>query len=273
MAKAAIEMAVWDAYTASTQRPLVDLLGGTRSEIPVGISVGIQPTIRTLLARVEQYLNQGYARIKVKIRPGWDMEPLRAIRQAFGEIPLMADANSAYRLVDAEHLRRLDELGLMMIEQPFAHDDLVDHAALQSQLATPICLDESIRHAEDARKAIQLGACRVINLKLGRVGGFQEAVAIHDLCRAAGVELWCGGMFETGIGRLHNIAITSLPGFTLPGDTAPSRRYFEEDVIDPPVDFNRPGYLAVERLAGVQARVCRERLRRWTVAEEVFKRR
>ncbi|MCL6626835.1 o-succinylbenzoate synthase [Alicyclobacillus shizuokensis] len=267
MAKAALEMALWDAFAADTGRPLTDLLGGDKGAIPVGISVGIQPSIDALLKKVEGYLEQGFQRIKVKIKPGYDYHPLSALRREFGDIPLMADANSAYTLAAVDTFQRLDSLGLTMIEQPLAHDDLVDHAALQRQLATPICLDESIHHAEDARKAIELGACRIINLKLGRVGGFGEALAIHQLCQAHGIPLWCGGMLETGIGRLHNIAVTALPGFTLPGDTAPSARYFAEDIVDPPVTFARPGFLAVERLAGVGARVRTDRLEKWTVEE------
>ncbi|MCL6633687.1 MAG: o-succinylbenzoate synthase [Alicyclobacillus herbarius] len=267
MAKAALEMALWDAFAAETNTPLADLLGGDKAAIPVGISVGIQSSTTALLKKVEGYLEQGFQRIKVKIKPGYDLEPLTALRQAFGDIPLMADANSAYTLADVDTFRRLDSLGLMMIEQPLAHDDLFDHATLQQQLATPICLDESIHHAEDARKAIEHGACRIINLKLGRVGGFGEALAIHEVCQAHGVPLWCGGMLETGIGRLHNIAITALPGFTLPGDTAPSARYFAEDLIDPPVVFTRPGFLAVEPLCGVGARVRADRLEKWTVEE------
>ncbi|WP_029422611.1 o-succinylbenzoate synthase [Alicyclobacillus macrosporangiidus] len=272
MAKAAIEMAVWDCWANETGQPLPGLLGGVRDEITVGISVGIQPDIPTLLNKIEGYVAQGFARVKVKVKPGWDLEPLAAIRRAFPDLPLMADANSAYRLADADHLRRFDEFGLTMVEQPLAHDDIFDHAALQRQLQTPICLDESIHTAEDARKAIEAGACRVINIKVGRVGGFAEAVAIHDVARAHGVPVWCGGMLETGIGRLHNIVLTALPGFTLPGDTAPSARYFDEDVIDPPVEFLRPGVLAVPPLAGVAARVRRDRLAKWSEAEEEIRR-
>ncbi|MCL6517938.1 o-succinylbenzoate synthase [Alicyclobacillus sp.] len=268
MAKAAVEMAVWDCWANETGRPLAALLGGAREEIPVGISVGIQPDIPALLRKIEGYVQQGFARVKVKVKPGWDVEPLAAIRREFPDLPLMADANSAYRLGDAEHLRRFDEFGLTMIEQPLAHDDILDHAVLQRQLNTAICLDESIHTAQDARKAIEAGACRVINIKVGRVGGFAEAIAIHDVARANGVPVWCGGMLETGIGRLHNVALTALPGFTLPGDTAPSARYFDEDVIHPPVEFLRPGVLAVEPLCGVASRVRRDRLDGWTDAVE-----
>jgi o-succinylbenzoate synthase len=295
MAKAALEMAIWDAYANETKTPLVHLLGsvyeklaggepgselggsrdskgeprGLREEIPVGISIGIQPTIVGLVEKVNGYIEQGFKRIKVKVRPGYDLDPLRAIRAAFPDIPLMADANSAYRLSDIEHLQRFDEFDLMMVEQPLAHDDIVDHARLQKVLSTPVCLDESIHGVEDVRKAVELGACRIINLKLGRVGGFGEALLIHEACQKAGLDLWCGGMLETGIGRLHNVAITALPGFTLAGDTAPSARYFEEDLIDPPVTFSHPGMLAVEPLTGVAERVKEERLQKWLVADSV----
>lgn len=270
MAKAAVEMAIWDAFANETQTPLVNLLGGEKTEIAVGISVGIQPTIDDLVKKVGGYLEQGFQRIKVKVKPGWDLEPLAALRSAFGDIPLMADANSAYRLRDLAHLQRFDEFGLMMIEQPLANDDIIDHASLQAKLETSICLDESIHSAEDARKAISLGACRIINVKVGRIGGFAEALKIHDLCEKERLPLWCGGMLETGIGRLHNVALTTLPGFTLPGDTAPSARYFEEDLIDPPVAFSRPGFLPVEALNGVARRVRLERVeKRQTAVETV----
>lgn len=270
MAKAALEMAVCDAYCCETNLPLAQWLGGIRQEIAVGISIGLQPDERTLLQKIDGYLQQGFARIKVKIGPGHDIEVVRAIRCAFGDIPLMVDANSAYTLDDVNHLRRFDDFGLTMMEQPLAVDDIVHHARLQHLIHTPICLDESIRSAEDARKAIDLGACRVINIKLGRVGGFGEAKAIHDVCLEHGIPVWCGGMLETGIGRLHNIQLTALPGFVYPGDTAPSARYFEEDLIHPPVEFVRPGYLAVEPIAGVGSRVSPSRLDKWQVAVRTF---
>ncbi len=270
MAKAAIEMAIWDAFSNETEQPLVKLLGGTKAEIPVGISIGIQPSIHALLDKVRGYLEQGFQRIKLKVRPGFDLEPLTAVREAFPDILLMADANSAYRIDDMEHLQKWDHLHLMMIEQPLSHDDIVDHARLQALLKTPVCLDESIHSVDDLRKAIDIKACQVVNLKVGRVGGFGEALLIHQLCKESGIDLWCGGMEETGIGRLHNIALTALPGFTLPGDTAPSARYFDEDIIDPPVLFSRPGVLKVEPLAGVASRVNLERLSKWTLEELVI---
>ena len=268
MAKAAVEMAVWDAYARESGMPMHELLGGNRTEIEVGISVGIQPSTEALVKKVGGYLDQGFRRIKVKVKPGVDLAPLRALRGAFGDIPLMADANSAYTLQDLPHLQRLDEFGLMMIEQPLSHDDILHHAQLQAQLETPICLDESIHSAADAQKAIEAGACKVINLKTGRVGGFAEALKIHEVCRQANLPLWCGGMLETGIGRLHNVAMTALPGFTLPGDTAPSARYFEEDIINPPVEFIRPGYLPVDAVAGSASRLRLDLVDKWQVATE-----
>jgi len=267
MAKAAIEMALWDLYANETGTPLVGLLGGTRDEIDVGISIGIQRDIPTLLKKFEGYLEQGFKRFKVKVKPGWDTVVLTEIRKHFGDVPLMADANSAYTLADLDLLRQFDNLNLMMVEQPLGHDDIVDHATLQSRLNTPICLDESIHCADDVRKAARLGACRIINLKLGRVGGFGEGLAIHEVCRENAMDLWCGGMLETGIGRLHNVAITALPGFTLPGDTAPSSRYFEADIIEPGVEFIRPGMLEVSPLAGVAERVLGQRLESCTVRQ------
>ncbi|MBX5437761.1 MAG: o-succinylbenzoate synthase [Alicyclobacillaceae bacterium] len=270
MAKAAVEMACWDAFAQEQGIPLHVLLGGTRQEVETGVSLGIQPDQRTLLEKVERSFEQGYKRVKLKIAPGCDVEPIRAIREALGPVPLMADANSAYALADVERLRELDPFGLLMVEQPLAWDDLIDHAVLQRSLSTPVCLDESIVSAAAARQALDIGACRIVNLKVGRVGGFSEAVAVHDICvrRPSPVPLWCGGMLETGIGRLHNIALASLPGFTLPGDTSPSDRYFAEDLVDPPVTFSRPGVIPVEPVCGVAERVRRDRLERWTVREE-----
>lgn len=267
MAKAALEMAVWDAFANETAQPLPTLLFGCKAEVEAGISIGIQPDVEHLLRKVEGYLEQGFRRVKVKVKRGFDVDPVRAIRRSFPDVPLMVDANSAYTLDDIEHLRKFDDFGLLMIEQPLAWDDIADHATLQAALETPLCLDESIRSAADVHRAIQLGACRVINLKLGRVGGFAEALDIESICRSAGLDLWCGGMLETGIGRLHNLAISSLSGFTLPGDTAPSARYFEEDIIDPPVRFSSPGMLPVEPLAGLASRVQEDRLQQWVVEE------
>lgn len=234
MARAAVEMAGWDLEAKRRGVRLRDLLGGEAEEVPAGVSIGIQDSDARLLAKVERHLAEGYRKIKVKIKPGRDVEMLRVVREAFPGAPVMADANSAYALpADLARLQQLDELELMMLEQPLHHEDLLDHAALQSALATPVCLDESIRSAADARLALRLGAGRIVNIKPGRVGGFAQSLAIHDLCRAEGWPVWCGGMLESGIGRAHNVALASLPGFTLPGDISDSRRYWHEDVVVP----------------------------------------
>ncbi|MER2076685.1 o-succinylbenzoate synthase [Psychrobacillus psychrotolerans] len=235
MAKAAVEVAIWDLYAKRTDQSLSQALGGVTEKIEVGISIGIQTTTEKLLEVVSNYIQEGYKRIKVKIKPGYDIEVIQKLREAFPSVPLMADANSSYTLEDFELLKQLDDFQLMMIEQPLANDDIVDHAKLQKQLNTPICLDESILSVADARNAIELGSTKVINIKIARVGGLTEAKKIHDLCMEKGVPVWCGGMLEAGIGRAHNIALTSLPNFTLPGDTAGSSHYWEEDIISPEI--------------------------------------
>lgn len=250
MAKAAIEGAVWDLYAKREGIPLAEALGGQRQRIEVGISIGIQKDLATLIEIVQHYLKEGYKRIKVKIKPGVDIDVLRGLRSAFPDVPLMADANSAYTLDDIDLLRQLDEFNLLMIEQPLAHDDIIDHSVLQKQLQTPICLDESIHSLEDARKAVELGSTKVINVKIGRVGGLSEAKRIHDYCMAKGVPVWCGGMLEAGIGRAHNIALTSLPNFILPGDTAGSSRYWKNDIIEPEV-IVEDGYITVPTAPGI----------------------
>lgn len=234
MARAALECAWWDLRGRQTGRSLKEMLGGVRDRVEVGVSLGIEPDLATLLGRIESFAGQGYGRVKIKIKPGWDVEVMRAARDHFPDLRLMADANSAYELEQAPILAQLDGLELLMIEQPFDHDDFLDHALAQESLQTPICLDESIRHARDARLALEIGACRVINIKPGRVGGTSEAIAIHDLCRDRGVPVWCGGMLETGIGRAHNVALAALPNFTLPGDISATDRYFLEDIAHPP---------------------------------------
>src|SRR5699024_8036397 len=214
MAKAALEGAIWDLYAKRKNITLSEALGGTTAQIDAGISIGIQPSMNDLLQKISHHVNQGYKRIKMKIKPGWDYEMLREVRSHFPDTPIMADANSAYTLEDIDQLKKLDELDLMMIEQPLAHDDIVDHAKLQASIRTPICLDESIHSAEDAQKAIELESCRIINVKIGRVGGITEAKLIHGLCRENNIDIWCGGMLETGVGRAHNIALSTLPQFT-----------------------------------------------------------
>ncbi|MBM3469908.1 MAG: o-succinylbenzoate synthase [Armatimonadetes bacterium] len=265
MAKAGLEAALWDIAAQQQGQPLSRLLGGERATVPVGVSLGIEPTVADLLSRVANYLGQGYRRIKVKIKPGWDIEPTRRIRERFGEILLQVDANSAYNLADAPIFKALDAFNLLLIEQPLAEDDMVDHAALQAQLRTDICLDESIVHERAARAALQLGACRVINIKQARVGGLSAAVAIHDVCRAQGVPVWCGGMLETGIGRAANLALTSLPNFALPADLSASDRYFAQDLIDPPITLNTDGTITVPTGVGLGVRIVPERVEKHTV--------
>lgn len=251
MAKAALETAVWDAQAKQKNTPLAKLLGGTRAEIPCGVSIGIQPSITALLAKVEKELAAGYQRIKIKIKPGLDLESVRALRQKFPRIRMMVDANSAYRLEDAPLLKELDAFYLIMIEQPLGWDDIYSHAALQRQLDTAICLDECIHDVEHARAAIELGACRIINIKLGRVGGHTPARRIHDLCESKSVPVWCGGMLESGIGRAHNIAMSSLSNFSLPGDVSASRRYWDEDIIEPEVEVSPEGAIRVRTAPGI----------------------
>jgi len=251
MAKAGVETAIWDAEAKQKNIPLAKLLSGTREEISSGVSIGIQPSIPELLAKVEKELAVGYQRIKIKIKPGNDVEPTRALRERFPRIRLMVDANSAYTLADAPLLKQLDPFFLIMIEQPLGHDDIYSHAALQRQLETPICLDECIHDYEHARAAIEIGACKIINMKLGRVGGHTAARKIHDLCQAKSIPVWCGGMLESGIGRAHNIAMSSLPNFTLPGDVSASRRYWTEDIIEPEVEVTSRGTIKVPAAPGI----------------------
>jgi O-succinylbenzoate synthase len=235
MAKAGLELAVLDLLAQRDGKSLSAMIGGTRDRVPVGVSLGIQPTVAALLDRVDRYLALGYQRIKLKIKPGWDVDVVRAVRRRHPGILLSVDANSAYSLADLDRLKQLDEFGLLMIEQPLDHDDLLDHAAVQAALHTPICLDESITSARRAEHALRLGSCRIINIKIGRVGGYSQALSIHHLCHERGIPVWCGGMLESGIGRAHNLAVASLPGFTLPGDISASSRYFARDLIVPEV--------------------------------------
>jgi o-succinylbenzoate synthase len=250
MAKGAIENALWDAEAQERQVPLWRLLGGTQKEIPCGVSIGIQNSVEQLLEKIETELDAGYRRIKVKCKPGWDIEVFAKIRQRWPEIVLSCDANSAYTLEQVEHLRKFDEFGLLMIEQPLWHDDFYFHAQLQRQLKTAICLDESIHGRRDARAAIELGTCRIINIKVGRVGGLSEAVAVHNVARQNNIPVWCGGMLESGIGRSHNIALSTLPNFTLPGDVSASKRYWKEDIIEPAVEVSPQGLIRVPETPG-----------------------
>jgi len=245
MAKAGLELAYMDLLAQTRKQSLATLIGGERKHIAVGVSLGIQPTPAQLLQRVERYLSLGYQRIKLKIKPGWDIAMVDEVRRAYPNILLSVDANSAYTLADVDHLRKLDDFDLLMIEQPLQSDDIVDHAKLQQLLKTSLCLDESIVSQRQAKAALDLGSCRIINIKIGRVGGYSEALAIHDLCAARDIPVWCGGMLESGIGRAHNIALASLRGFTLPGDISASARYFAHDLISPEVTVASDGTVAV----------------------------
>lgn len=270
MAKSTIEGAIWDIYAQLTNQSLATALGGQKDKIEVGISIGIQKSVDELVALVDHYVKEGYKRIKVKIKPGKDIEILRMLRGKFPTVAIMADANSAYRLEDIELLKQFDEFGLTMIEQPLASDDIIDHATLQKQLTTSICLDESICSLEDARKAVELGATKVINIKIGRVGGMTEAKKIHDYCESKGIPVWCGGMLESGVGRAHNIALTTLSNFVLPGDTAGSNHYWEKDIIEPEVVVEN-GYIQVPQTAGIGYKVNMETVESYTVDKKSYR--
>jgi len=258
MARAGLQLAFADLIARVRGESLSRLLGGVRERVPVGVSLGIQPSVSALIERVDRYVGLGYQRIKLKIKPGWDVSVVEEVRRRYPAIRLSVDANAAYTLADCEHLKKLDAFGLLMIEQPLQSDDILDHSKLQRELATPICLDESITGLRAARQALDEGSCRILNMKVGRVGGYSEALAIHELCRERSVPLWCGGMLESGIGRAHNIALASLPGFALPGDISASRRYFARDVIVPEVEVNRDGTVDVPRAPGLGFEVDRD---------------
>ena len=268
MAKAALEAAIWDAEAKQKGLPLSKLIGGTRTEITSGVSIGIQDSLDELVSAVKKELAAGYQRIKIKIKPGKDLEPVRRLRQDFPRIKLMVDANSAYTLNDWPLLKQLEGFYLMMIEQPLGWDDLYGHVALQKKLDTPICLDECIHTEEQARAAIELGACKIINIKLGRVGGYTVARRIHDLCQQHGIPVWCGGMLESGIGRSHNIALSTLPNFTLPGDVTASKRYWEEDIIAPEVTVSPQGTIPVPLGPGIGFEPRLERIEKLSVRKE-----
>ena len=251
MAKAALETAIWDAEAKHRNVPLSKLIGGTLDEIPCGVSIGLQPSVPALLAKVEKELAAGYQRIKIKVKPGADIALVSALREKFPRIRLMVDANSAYSLADAQLLKALDAFYLIMIEQPLGWDDIFSHMELQRHLQTPICLDECIHDVDQARAAIEMKACGIINIKLGRVGGHFAAKRMHDLCQAHSIPVWCGGMLESGVGRAHNIAMSSLPNFNLPGDVSASRRYWDEDIIDPEVEVGSRGTIRVPSGPGI----------------------
>jgi len=260
MARAALENAVWDLLAQAEGMSLARMLGGVRDRVRVGVSVGIEPSLEALLARVEEYIAQGYGRVKLKIKPGWDVDVVRAVREHWPDLPLQVDANAAYTLDDAPVFRELDQFDLLLIEQPLHYDDLVEHARLQAQLRTPICLDESIHSPEHARWALEIGACRVINIKVGRVGGLTAARQIHDLCAERGVPVWCGGMLETNVGRAANVALATLPNFALPGDISASARYYREDIAEPNFLLNEDSTISVPTGPGLGVRIVPERL-------------
>ncbi len=269
MARAGIEMAIWDLHAKLLGMPLWEFLGGRGDPVEVGVSVGLQPDDDTLARKVEEYLTQGYARVKIKIKPGRDVAMLSRLRDRFPQTPLMADANSAYTLDDLPLLKELDDLGLMMIEQPLGHEDLLEHSRLQSELKTPICLDESIRSVGDARLALELDSTRVVNIKPGRVGGHASSRAIHDLCREQGIPVWCGGMLESGVGRAHNLALATLPGFSLPGDISASRRYWKEDIVSPEFELE-DGRMPLPQDPGIGVEPNLDRIEALTYRVETF---
>ncbi len=271
MAKAAVENALWDAEAQQRGLPLWQLLGGSRREIPCGVSIGIQDTLEQLLDKIATELDAGYRRIKVKVKPGWDLDVLHRIRSRWPGILLSCDANSAYTLDNLAHLQKFDEFHLLMIEQPLWNDDIYFHAALQRQLETALCLDESIHHPRDAQAAAELGACRIINIKVGRVGGFSSALGVHDICRDQGLANWCGGMLESGIGRAHNIALSTLENFTLPGDVSASKRYWKEDIIDPEVTVTADGWIRVPGSPGRGFALKEDLIEKLTARKETFR--
>lgn len=260
MSKAGLETACWDLEAKKLGVPLWKHIGGVRNEIECGVSIGIQDSVEQLIEKIQTELDAGYRRIKIKIAPHWDYDVIKQVREKFGNILLMGDANSAYTLDDIELFKRMDEFELMMFEQPLAHDDMVDHAKLQREIKTPICLDESVKSSDDARKAIELGSCKIINVKLGHVGGHAQAKKVEEVCRTAGIPIWCGGMLESGIGRAHNIAMSTLEGLTLPGDVSASKRYWHEDIIEPEVEVTPQGTIIAPDGPGIGFEVRLDRI-------------
>lgn len=271
MAKAALENAIWEAEAQIKKVPLWKLLGGVRTEIPCGVSLGIQDSPEQLMDMISCELGAGYQRIKVKCKPGWDIQIFERIRERWPDILLSCDANSAYTLADTEHLKHFDRFNLLMIEQPLWSDDIYFHSKLQKQLKTHICLDEAIRSARDARTAIELGSCGIVNIKVGRVGGFSEALAVHDVAQQNNIPVWCGGMLESGIGRSHNVALSTLPNFSLPGDVSASNRYWAEDIIDPEVTVSKNGAIAIGKEPGRGYEVKTQLIDRLTVRKKTMR--
>jgi o-succinylbenzoate synthase len=270
MAKASLENALWDAEAKAKQLPLWKLLGGSRKEIPCGVSIGIQDSPEQLLEKIQTELAAGYRRIKLKVKPGWDLNILEKVRSRWSDITLSVDANSAYTLDQFEHLRKFDQFNLLMIEQPLWNDDIYYHARLQKELRTAICLDESIENCRDASFALESGACRIINIKVGRVGGFTEAKKVHDVCQANNIPVWCGGMLESGVGRAHNIALSTLENFRLPGDVSASKRYWKEDIVEPDVEVSRDGLIAIRNEPGTGYRIREDLIEKLTVRKETI---
>jgi o-succinylbenzoate synthase len=272
MAKAALENALWDMEAQQRGTPLWKLLGGTRREIVCGVSIGIQDTVDQLLnENIAVELAAGYRRIKLKVKPGWDVNVLERVRERWPDIMLSCDANSAYTMSDAPHLKEFDRFRLLMIEQPLWNDDIYFHGRLQRQLQTTICLDESIRNARDAEAAAGLGACGIVNIKVGRVGGFSEALRVHDICQSNQIPVWCGGMLESGVGRIHNIALSTLENFRLPGDVSASKRYWKEDIIEPEVEVSPQGTIAVPQTPGAGYRVREDFIEEITIRKETLR--
>jgi O-succinylbenzoate synthase len=270
MAKAALENAVWDLEAQVERISLAELLGGTRPIIPCGVSIGIQPSPAQLMDKIETEVAAGYQRIKLKCKPGWDTTIFEAVRARWPDITLSCDANSAYRMKDIDHIANWDQFNLLMIEQPLWYDDFYFHSMLQKRLDTAICLDESIRNRRDALAAIDMESCRIINIKVGRVGGFSEAIAVHNAAEERGIPVWCGGMLETGIGRSHNIALSSLPNFSLPGDVSASSRYWAQDIIEPAVTVSSKGEIVVPTAVGRGFEVQRDRIEALTVRRQTL---
>jgi O-succinylbenzoate synthase len=271
MAKGAIENALWDVEAQQKQQPLWKLLGGTRREIACGVSIGIQDSIDQLMEKIETEVTAGYQRIKLKVKHGWDLEVLERVRSRWPDILLSCDANAAYTMQDADHLKKFDAFKLLMFEQPLWNDDLYYHAQLQKQLKTAICLDESIRNARDASAAAEMDACRIVNIKVGRVGGFSEAIKIHDVCQSHNIPVWCGGMLESGVGRVQNVALSTLQNFRLPGDVSASKRYWEEDIIEPEVVVSPQGTIQITDLPGSGYKIRKDLIEKFTVRKETFR--
>jgi len=270
MAKAGLELALWDLHAKKRGLPLWKIYGGTKQEIASGVSVGIQDTVEQLVERIVSFLDEGYQRVKIKIKPGWDVDVCRLVRAELGDIPFQVDANGGYTIADIELLQQLDEFELQMLEQPFPAYDMWDHRKLQMVMTTPICLDESAVSAETVRKALEMGSCRIINIKVGRVGGIVEAIKIHDHCREKGIPVWCGGMLESGIGRAHNLHLATLPNFQLPNDLSASKRYYEEDLIEPAVEITPEGTVRVPNSPGIGVIPQEDRIEKATLKKEVF---